>query len=63
MKDFECPYCSHGMIKEDISEVHEDDVTGEWDITCRKCNKEIKLIAEPAITYEAHVKKEKEQGL
>ena len=62
MMDFDCPHCSFGMNKEDISEIHEDDVIGEWDITCRNCKKEIKLIAEPSITYWAHVKEEKEEG-
>ena len=62
MMDFDCPHCSFGMNKEVISEIHEDDAIGEWDITCRNCNKEIKLIAEPSITYWAHAKEEKEEG-
>lgn len=56
MMDFNCPYCSFGMNKEDISEVHEDDLVGEWDIECRNCKKEIKLNGEATVDYWAVAK-------
>lgn len=52
MYDFNCPYCSWGMDREDINEqVHEDDHIGEWDVSCRNCKKVFKLEAEASIDY------------
>lgn len=56
MMDFNCPHCSFGMNKEDISEVHEDDLVGEWDIECRNCKKEIQLNGEATVDYWAVAK-------
>ena len=51
MKDFYCPYCEHGMNKDEVN-VHEDDVLGEWeDVVCNSCKKEFVLTAEPDICY------------
>ncbi len=38
MNDFYCPYCEHGMNKED-THIHEDDVLGEWEVECPECKK------------------------
>lgn len=51
MKDFYCPYCEHGMNKDEVN-VHEDDVLGEWDdVVCISCEKTFILDAEPSIDY------------
>lgn len=51
MKDFYCPYCEHGMDKDEVN-VHEDSVIGEWDdVECNACKKEFVLSAEPDILY------------
>lgn len=63
MYDFECPYCSWGMNREDITDqVHEDDHVGEWDITCTHCKKVIELVAEPSINYSTNSKKAQGEG-
>lgn len=52
MYDFNCPYCSWGMNRDDIySQVHEDDHVGEWDIECNHCKKVFELQAEASIDY------------
>lgn len=62
MMDFDCPYCSWGMNREDINnQVHEDNHIGEWDIKCTNCKKDLVLTAEPSIDYWVY-KKEKEEG-
>ena len=59
MYDFNCPYCSWGMDREDINEqVHEDDHIGEWDVSCRNCKKVFKLEAEASIDYWATPKEQ-----
>lgn len=50
MNDFYCPYCEHGMNKEDTC-IHEDDVLGEWEVECSECKKTFELTAEPDIFY------------
>ncbi|MCR4532794.1 hypothetical protein [Acinetobacter venetianus] len=50
MNDFYCPYCEHGMNKEDTC-IHEDDVLGEWEVECSECKKTFELTAEPDILY------------
>jgi len=50
MKDFYCPYCEHGMDKDEVN-VHEDDVLGEWEVECLECKKTFELTAEPDILY------------
>ena len=45
MTDFYCPYCEHGMNKEDTC-IHEDDVLGEWEVECSECKKTFDLTAE-----------------
>ena len=50
MTDFYCPYCEHGMNKEDTCN-HEDDVFGEWEVECPECKKTFELTAEPDILY------------
>ncbi|WP_121775795.1 hypothetical protein [Acinetobacter bereziniae] len=63
MKDFYCPYCEHGMNREDInSQVHEDNHIGEWDVQCNNCNKVFELQAEASIDYWVQVIEEKEEG-
>ena len=52
MSDFDCPYCSWSMSREDINDqVHEDNHIGEWDVTCTNCKKIFELEAEPDILY------------
>ncbi|EXB86810.1 MULTISPECIES: hypothetical protein [Acinetobacter] len=61
MHDFDCPYCSWGMNREDINnQVHEDDRIGEWDVQCNNCNKVFELQAEPSINYWVHSKEPQE---
>lgn len=55
MHDFNCPYCSFGIDREDI-DVHEDEHIGEWDVTCPKCKKVFELEAEASIDYWATTK-------
>ena len=46
MYDFDCPYCSWGMNRDDINDqVHEDNHVGEWDIECNNCKKTFELKA------------------
>lgn len=57
MKDFYCPYCEHGMEREDINEqVHEDNHVGEWDVECNNCKKVFELQAEASIDYWVNAK-------
>lgn len=59
MMDFYCPYCSHGINRDDINDqAHEDDHIGEWDIQCTNCKKVFKLEAEASIDYWVYKKKE-----
>lgn len=52
MYDFDCPYCSWGMNRDDINDqVHEDDKIGEWAVKCNNCGKDFYLVAEPSINY------------
>lgn len=52
MYDFDCPYCSWGMNRDDINDqVHEDDKIGEWAVKCNNCGKDFDLVAEPLINY------------
>ena len=55
MSEFNCPYCSWGMNKED-TDIHEDEYIGEWDVTCTNCKKVFELEAEPDISYWANPK-------
>ena len=57
MHDFDCPYCSWGMDREDI-DVHENSHIGEWDVACRNCKKVFELTAEPSIDYWATPKEQ-----
>lgn len=55
--DFNCPYCSWGMSREDIyDQVHEDDHIFEEDVKCTNCKKVFELQAEPDINYFTNTK-------
>ena len=59
MHDFDCPYCSWGMNREDVNEqVHEDCHIGEWYIACPNCKKVFELKAEASIDYWATPKEQ-----
>ena len=63
MYDFNCPYCSWGMNREDINnQVHEDDHIFESDIQCNNCKKIFELKAEATIDYWVDTKDEQEQS-
>lgn len=63
MHEFNCPYCSWGMNREDInSQVHEDNHIGEWDIECNNCKKVFELQAEASIDYWVNAKEVMEQS-
>lgn len=60
MYDFNCPYCSWGMNRDDINnQVHGDDVLGYWDVKCPTCKKQFTLTAEPCIDYSTKTQEQK----